>query len=549
MLSRNAPSFQRLSEEPIGTAQTPTLEMSGEFTAGTPAQTPDDRGPETPDRYQPAFLVECSTGDTTGQESSKSVDDVDVVSNSAPGWRRAVGALLVVRLEIYLALYVVARKMSTTVVQDLLLQKSCLNTLALNSSVCSHLDDFEDVKDEAEQYASTTSMMRAVVLLAPSAVMAIFVGPWCDKYGYRTPLVTAMVGFMTSTLLDIFTVYHMAMPLYANILSMIPDGLCGGPISIFTAVCSAATLSTRENRRRMRFFALSIVMSLGGPLGSYIGGQVYGHFGWIPVLYTSFALESFALVWTFVAIKNLAKPEHAKDGLSLRLKNFFQLQNLTESFRNAMKARPNKGRLQLWCLFGVTACVIFDMSSSGIAYFYVRKMYSWTVAYYSTVQSVSTAVGVVLNVPIVFLFVKVLKISDPAMALVGCCFAAAQMVILGLAYEEWLYYLQCLVGLPTFLGQVGVRTHLSKLVAPDEVGKVFSLMASFESVVPIIGEVLLTTIFNQSIGFLPGMPYLVAAGISCIAVGLTAYVTKVHRYSIKYQDMSKSEISSGPINE
>ncbi|KAH7971232.1 hypothetical protein HPB49_020474 [Dermacentor silvarum] len=149
-------------------------------------------------------------------------------------------------------------------------------------------------------------------------------------------------------------------------------------------------------------------------------------------------------------------------------------------------------------------------------------MYSWTVAYYSTVQSVSTVVGVALNVPIVFLFVKVLKISDPAMALVGSCFAAAQMVILGLAYEEWLYYLQCLVGLPTFLGQVGVRTHLSKLVAPDEVGKVFSLMASFESVVPIIGEVLLTTIFNQSIEFLPGMPYLVAAGITCIAVGLTA---------------------------
>lgn len=339
-----------------------TLEMSAEVSAATPAQTPDDCDPETPDRRQPAFLVECSDGDTIEQASSKSVEDVGVVSKGAPGWRRAIDALLVARLEIYLALYVVARRMGTTVVQDLLLQKSCLNTLALNSSVCSHLDDFEDVKDKAEQYASTTSMMRAVVLLAPSAVMAIFVGPWCDKYGYRTPLVTAMVGFMASTLLDIFTVYHMAMPLYANILSMVPDGLCGGPISIFTAVFSAATVSTREDRRRVRFFALSIAMSLSGPLGSYVGGQVYGRFGWTPVLYSSFALELLALVWAFVVIKNLPKPEHAKDGLSLRLKNFFQLQNLTESFRNAMKPRPNRGRLQLWCLFGATCCIIFDQS-------------------------------------------------------------------------------------------------------------------------------------------------------------------------------------------
>ncbi|KAL1472380.1 hypothetical protein MTO96_039372 [Rhipicephalus appendiculatus] len=547
MPGRNEPSFQRLSEDPIITVRPPILEMSAQVDAGSQAEAPDDYGPDSLDHHQPSSLVDCATGDTVGPESNKSLDDVHV--KSALCWHRALDALLVARLEIYLALYLVARRMSTTVIQDLLLQKSCLYKLAMNASVCSHLDDFEDVKNEAEQYASTTSMMRAVVLLAPSAVMAIFVGPWCDKYGYRTPLVTAMLGFMTSTLIDIFTVYHMAAPLYVNILSMVPDGLCGGPISIFTAICSSATLSTREERRRVRFFAISIAMSLAGPLGSYVGGQVYGRYGWKPVLFASLGLESFALVWTFAAIKSLAKPEHAKDGLSLRLKNFVQLRNLTESFKNAMKVRPNKGRLQLWCLLGATCCVIFDLSSSGIAYYYVRKMYSWTVAYYSTVQSVSTVVGVALNVPIVLLFVKVLKISDPAMAVVGSCFAAAQMLILGLAFEEWLYYLQCLVGLPTFLGQVGMRTHLSKLVAPDEVGKVFSLMASFESVVPIVGEVLLTTIFNQSIGFLPGMPYLVAAAITCIAVGLTSYVTRVHRHSIKYEDMSKSEIASGPIND
>ncbi|XP_037287629.2 putative peptidoglycan muropeptide transporter SLC46 isoform X1 [Rhipicephalus microplus] len=547
MPGRSEPSFQRLKEKPIRTLGPPILEMSAQLDAESQAEAPDDSRSNSLDPHKPSSPMDCTTGDTTGPESNKFVGDVDIKSASC--WRRALDALLVARLEIYLALYLVARRMSATVIQDLLLQKSCLYKLAQNASVCSHLDDFVDVKDEAEQYASTTSMMRAVVLLAPSAVMAIFVGPWCDKYGYRTPLVSAMLGFMTSTLIDIFTVYHMATPLYVNILSMVPDGLCGGPISIFTAICSTATLSTREDRRRIKFFAISIAMSLAGPLGSYVGGQVYGRYGWTPVLFASLTLELLALVWTFAAIKSLAKPEHAKDGLSLRLKNFVQLKNLIESFKNAMKVRPNKGRLQLWCLLGATCCVIFDLSASGIAYYYVRKMYSWTVAYYSTVQYVSTVVGVALNVPIVFLFVKVLKISDPAMAVVGSCFAAAQMLILGLAFEEWLYYLQCLVGLPTFLGQVGMRTHLSKLVAPDEVGKVFSLLASFESVVPIIGEVLLTTIFNQSIGFLPGMPYLVAAAVTCIAVGLTSYVTRVHRHSIRYEEMSKSEISTGPIND
>ncbi|KAH7971157.1 hypothetical protein HPB49_019701 [Dermacentor silvarum] len=107
----------------------------------------------------------------------------------------------------------------------------------------------------------------------------------------------------------------------------------------------------------------------------------------------------------------------------------------------------------------------------------------------------------------------------------------------------------CVFGIPTFLGQVGVRTHLSKLVGQDEVGKVFSFLASFDAVVPVLGEVLITSLFNWSLNFLPGLPYLVAAGITCIAAGLIAYVTKVHREGVQYEDMSKQEAVPAPIND
>lgn len=203
----------------------------------------------------------------------------------------------------------------------------------------------------------------------------------------------------------------------------------------------------------------------------------------------------------------------------------------------------------MWCLFAAVCCVVFDQASLGIAYFYVRKMYSWPVAHYTTVQSVAAVAGVAVNIPLVHLTMRVFKISDPAMALIGTCSYAAQMLLLGLAYKEWLYYVQCFVGLPSFLGQVGVRTHLSKLVAPDEVGKVFAFLSMFISVLPVVGEVMLTSLFNWSIDFLPGLPYLVASGIACISVGLLGYVTKVHRDTILYQEMSKADDLSGPIND
>lgn len=504
-----------------------------------------------------------STGDASRRSSTKSVEDmsssdtkkaddvVDLVSStSTPSFgRRVLDGVLVARLEIFLALFMISRFMTMTPIQDLLLRKACLYRLHLNASMCSQLDDFEDVKNEAEKVASTTNMMQVVMALAPSSVLAIFIGPWCDKYGYRAPLISSSLGFIVTLSLTLVTVYYMEMPLYVNILAAVPDGLSGGLICVVTAVCSEATLITRPERRRARFFAVTAAMSLSNPLGSYIGGQLYGHYGWKVLLYVSLSTVAVALVWACVTIKNLEKPAHAKDGLKVKLRNLFQLGNLRDSFGTVVKTRPNRGRLQVWCLFAAVCCVLFDQASIGIAYYYVRKMYSWTVAHYTTVQSVAAVVGVAVNIPLAHLLARVFRVSDPAMALIGTCCYAAQMVLLGLAYKEWLYYLQCFVGLPSFLGQVGVRTHLSKLVGPDEVGKVFAFLSLFISVLPIVGEVILTSLFNWSIGFMPGLPYLAASCTACISIGLVGYVTKVHRDTIAYEQMSKTDVASGPIND
>lgn len=482
-------------------------------------------------------------------ESTTRVEDISGVGGPPTVGRRVLDAILLIRLEIFLALFIISRFMTMTPIQDLLLQKACLNRMHYNESICLHLDDYEDIKNSAEKVASMTSMVRTVISLAPGAIIAIFVGPWCDKYGYRTPLLSAMAGFLISTALTMMTVYHMSMPLYVNILSTIPDGLSGGFIVVFTAIYSEATLTTNAKSRRARFFALNFTMSVCSPLAGFAGGQLYGHFGWRTVLYVSFVIASLSIVWVLVAIKDLVKPEHAQDGLRVKLRNLFDVSNLAEGFRTSMKPRPNRGRTQLWCLFAAICCVVFDMATMGTMYYYVRKMYSWTVQDYATVSSISSACDVVLSVPIIFLFVKVLKISDPAMALIGVCFAIVQMIILGLAYKDWLYYTYCAFGIPTFLGQVGVRTHLSKLVGQDEVGKVFSFLASFDAVVPVLGEVLITSLFNWSIGFLPGLPYLVAAVITVISAGLIAYVTKIHQEGVQYENMPKEEAIPVPIND
>ncbi|XP_037556051.1 proton-coupled folate transporter isoform X1 [Dermacentor silvarum] len=471
---------------------------------------------------------------------STQIGDVNVVP-TPPLCRRVIDAVLAARVETFLAVYLVSRFMIATPVQDLLLRKACLNELHMNASVCARLDENEPIKDAAERISSTASTVQTIVAMAPSSVVAIFIGPWCDKYGYRLPLVVATLGFLASTALTLMTVYRMEMPLYANILCSIPDGLCGGPITVFAAVHSVVAVTTGVKGRRARFFGLSMVIVVFITVGGFLGGQLYGHWGLETVLGVSLAFASLALLWAFLAIEDLVRPAHVADGTSLKLRNLFQVNNLCEGFKCSIKARPQKGRAQILCLFGATCGVVFEQTSKPIDYYYVREMYSWSVAQYTSVQTVSSLVCLALYVPLIYLFLRVFKISDPGMALVGVFFASAQMAVLGLAYTEWLYYLSHVVGIPTFLAKAGIRTHLSKLVGDNEVGKVFAFLSSLDTLVPLAANVLLTWLFNVSITFMPGLPYLATAGITGIAIGLMGYVTKVHRQYIPYEGMPDAE--------
>jgi hypothetical protein len=51
---------------------------------------------------------------------------------------------------------------------------------------------------------------------------------------------------------------------------------------------------------------------------------------------------------------------------------------------------------------------------------------------------------------------------------------------------------------------VGMRSHLSTIVDKDELGKVFSLIASVDATAPLVASVFFTLIFTQTLDFFPG---------------------------------------------
>lgn len=285
---------------------------------------------------------------------------VTAVTNTQSRCSSITTIFLSARIEIFWIIFMLADFMAGTPVKDVLLQKACRYSLHLNSTVCDNLDMFRSEKDRAEKIASIYSTLGDIITTIPSVAIAVFIGPWCDKYGYKTPLATATFAYMLRNLLTLATVYWMAMPLYMNIISTLLSGLGGGFPTVCTAIFSQATVETQAERRRIKFFLISLAISTVSPMSSYMGGQLYGAFGCETVLCTSFVVYMMAFLWALLAIRHLAKPGYAGDNARTKLRNLFRVENLSEGFKACLKPRPFKGKAQLWCLFGTTSCMLAD---------------------------------------------------------------------------------------------------------------------------------------------------------------------------------------------
>lgn len=70
-----------------------------------------------------------------------------------------------------------------------------------------------------------------------------------------------------------------------------------------------------------------------------------------------------------------------------------------------------------------------------------------------------------------------------------------------------------LAGLPLIV----TRSVISKLVPGDEIGAVFSLLASWEALVPLFSGPVYTLVYSHTIDIFPGVIYFVSSGATAIA--------------------------------
>lgn len=439
-----------------------------------------------------------------------------------------VGCLRTLTIEPVMFLFTFAFIMNISCLTNLIMDKGCLYHLNYSVEICKNLSSYPAEKDEVEIMANNYSLYSSLQSLI-GAVTMIFIAPWSDKYGRKLPLMVAFIGILVSDICYIVCVLIVDSKIYYLVLSRIPSELCGGFICIMALVYSHASEVSTPRTRTIKYTIVEIAFGTGMALGGLAGGFVYKYFGYLYIYLIAAVVHLFCVPWIALVVQETTGLD-VSVSWNHKIRDFFVFESLLKGWKATVRAREKHGRLLLLLFFCSMCVVVLIYESFGsIGFVYTHHLYNWDPTTYNSVTTAFSMSQMVVITICTALLIKFLKITDYALGLLGISSMIAKTAILAFAYlGVSVYYIGNVCGHLSGLAPLAIRSGISKIVEKDELGRVFSFLATCESVIPLAGKVLITKVFNATININPSVAYLMTVGFFFLplATFIWAYITQ-----------------------
>jgi PCFT/HCP family folate transporter-like MFS transporter 1/3 len=225
-------------------------------------------------------------------------------------------------------------------------------------------------------------------------------------------------------------------PWYSLVCS-IPVYVTGGGASYLTVLLCYITDVTREANRGMRMGVFEAVLSLGILMGNVSSSYVFSVTNYLGTFLISATCCFLNVIFTvFLIPESLINPE--TEG---RLKNLFQLSNITDMLKTTFKGRQNYDRfVVLCCVLMLTIYILAINGDGAVIFLFLRENFHWSLRKYtlfSAAHNVTWVLGTVIGV---YLLHKLMKISEAIMIVVGFMSMLVGMLVMGLAKYDWEVY-------------------------------------------------------------------------------------------------------------
>ena len=317
----------------------------------------------------------------------------------------------------------------------------------------------------------------------------------------------------------------------------------------------------RQRTIRMAILSFSYHMSI--PISAPIGAWLFSIGGYVYVFGVS--LGFMALAYLYMAIRLWNFQEKLKRNEKLSFSSLMHPRHVKDSFVASFKGRPDHKRTYLLIMLSVMLLNMMpSIGERAYQYLFVKRIFGWAVtdySWYMTVANLVSSLAMFLLFPLFHRF----KINDNFIIMISCTSQIGGALLRGLSTHPWMFYLSTFVDFGTSIVSPPIRAQISHCVEPHELGKIFAMLASIESLIPIIGTNMYTNIYKATRELAYPLPGNITDGgtnhgklfagtcyfVSCVFIGVGLVLTTAMACSLscrKIPPAGKARLERGSSN-
>ncbi|CAG9857230.1 unnamed protein product [Phyllotreta striolata] len=411
---------------------------------------------------------------------------------------------------------------------NLMTYKVCYNILHYPEANCSRLGQYTDNEtQELERLVQPhAGVMTAVTEMVPATVpviMTLFVGSWSDKYG-RKPVLLFVLSCMTIAFGSnaILLLYSEINPWFL-MLTTIPIMCCGGVTTFLTITLAYLNDMSTPHTRAMRMVTFDIVQILATLFGGLCSSYVLYATSYAAVYGIGCAIIAFCTVYTYLFV-----PESLDMQIEERptLSSVFSCRNVMDLFKIALKRRLYNRRAII--LLIISCVVILGFIATGevnVKTQFLRNKLGWTLTKRNVFGAWSSMVVIASTLLTTYLLHTRLKVKEILLIFLALLSAIGSSVLYTVADSDASIYVSVAAGVFSGMANPMLRTMLTKLIVPGEMGKVFSLIMVVNNFCLLGAALTYQEIYNDTMKTKPETFNYVSIGLNSIVAVIVIIVT------------------------
>lgn len=426
-------------------------------------------------------------------------------------------------IDLIFFLYNVGDSMLDAVLRPNIPQIVCFNMFPDRLAMCRNLEDTPDLEDDVQKQATNYIIYHKCLSNFPALILGLFCGAWSDKYGRKLPMVLPSIGTTFAILLYMSANISPKSSVAFFLSGSLIHGCFGKTSMISMAVHSYTVDITNANSRTNKLGLLAAMQFFGMFMGSLIAGLLLDNTDILTTYCTASSMHALVVVLALCIVKETVAANEGTEIFPCR--TIFRPENFKDSLMVLIKKREFNLRRSVGALLFIL--LLHQTCRTGLTD--VTLLYtelpplSWPTSWFGYLAAAdNAAMGIVLLI-ILPVLSNVFKLSDSFISMLGLGCASLRFIILTWSKHTWMVWVAIGIGSLGGLINSPARSLLSKLVHEDEVGKIFSVLGSGETIAKFLA-LIFTALYGTTLDIFPGMSFLIASALYTIMSFLILFV-------------------------